>query len=250
MALHAPISKKLVSIVDCAHYNDVKVLAGFKDIECGSGSCTAIALVFVCLYTLGVPTWLYLTLRAYLSPPAKERYKNNPILARYKARIGFTCGKYEAAFWFYELLEMTRKTGLMAVTSFIRKGSYAQLFAKMLISGFFLVLLVRCSPFNSKRIFLLVTTHQFCSLATLFFMLMMKIGFFEEEGVDDGVMNNILMFIMFLPLFVASYIISAAIHESFAASCRQYLWPRIQACFRAVTRRLLACIDKHTKYAY
>ena len=57
MALHAPISKKLVSIVDCAHYNDVKVLAGFKDIECGSGSCTAIALVFVCLYTLGVPTW-------------------------------------------------------------------------------------------------------------------------------------------------------------------------------------------------
>ena len=56
MALHAPISKKLVSIVDCAHYNDVKVLAGFKDIECGSGSCTAIALVFVCLYTLGVPT--------------------------------------------------------------------------------------------------------------------------------------------------------------------------------------------------
>ena len=59
-------------------------------------------------------TRLYLTLRAYLSPPAKERYKNNPILARYKARIGFTCGKYEAAFWFYELLEMTRKTGLMA----------------------------------------------------------------------------------------------------------------------------------------
>ena len=77
---------------------------------------------------------------------------------------------------------MTRKTGLMAVTSFIRKGSYAQLFAKMLISGFFLVLLVRCSPFNSKRLFLLVSVGQFCSLATLFFMLMMKIGFFEEEG--------------------------------------------------------------------
>ena len=70
------------------------------------------------------------------------------------------------------------------------------------------------------------------------------------EGIDVGVMNNILMFIMFFPLFVAFYIISAAIHESFAASCRQYLWPRIQACFRAVTRRLLACIDNHTKYAY
>ena len=120
----------------------------------------------------------------------------------------------------------------------------------MTISGFFLVLLVRCTPFNSEKLDLLVCTGQFCSFATLFFMLMMKIGFFEEEGVDEGVMNNILMFIMFFPLFVASYIISAAIHESFAASCRQYLWPRIQACFRAVTRRLLACVDKHTKYAY
>jgi hypothetical protein len=33
------------------------------------------------------------------------------------------------------LLEMARKTGLMAVTSFLQKGSYLQLFAKMLISG-------------------------------------------------------------------------------------------------------------------
>ena len=32
-----------------------------------------------------------------------------------KARIGFICGKYEASFWYYELLEMTRKTMLMAV---------------------------------------------------------------------------------------------------------------------------------------
>ena len=47
----------------------------------------------------------------------------------------------------------------MAVTSFIRKGSYAQLFAKMLISGFFLVLLVRCSPFNSEKLDLLPNPH-------------------------------------------------------------------------------------------
>ena len=44
-------------------------------------------------------------------------------LLRYRARIGFICGKYEAGFWYYELLEMARKTGLMAVTSFIQKGA-------------------------------------------------------------------------------------------------------------------------------
>ena len=81
---------------------------------------------------------------------------------------------------------MTRKTGLMAVTSFIQKGSYAQLFAKMLISLFFFVVLVRCTPFNSEKLDLLVCTGQFCSFATLFFMLMMKIGFFEEEGWGWG----------------------------------------------------------------
>ena len=123
MTLHPPISKKLVSIIDCAQYNDVQVLSGFKDIECGSGVCTAVALIFICLYTLGVPLYVYLSLRAYLSPAAKERYKGNPILARYRARIGFICGKYEADFWYYELLEMTRKTGLMAVTSFIQQGA-------------------------------------------------------------------------------------------------------------------------------
>merc|ERR1712166_1606571 len=188
MALHPPIAKKLVTIIDCAQYNDVRVLSGFKDIECGSGTCTAVALVFICLYTLGVPLYVYLSLRAYLSPAARERFKNNPIMGRYKARIGFICGKFEAQFWYYELLEMARKTGLMAVTSFIQKGSYLQLFAKMLIS------------------------------------------FFEQEGVDVGVMNSILMFLMFFPLFVATYIIGTAIHEAFAAHIRRYMWPKIKAC--------------------
>jgi len=100
MTLHPPIGKKLVSIIDCAQYNDARVLSGFKDIECGSGSCTAIALVFICLYTLGVPLYVYQSLKAYLSPAAKERHKGSPILARYKARLGFICGKYEAGFWY------------------------------------------------------------------------------------------------------------------------------------------------------
>ena len=37
------------------------------------------------------------------------------MLGRMKSRLGFICGKFEADFWYYELLEMTRKTMLMAV---------------------------------------------------------------------------------------------------------------------------------------
>jgi hypothetical protein len=250
MALHPPIAKKLVGLVECSMYNDVPVLANFKDIECGSGSCTAVAAVFICLYTLGVPLYVYLSLRAYLSPAAKQRYQGNPILARYRARIGFICGKYEANFWYYELYEMCRKTGLMAVTSFIQKGSYSQLFAKILISGFFFVVLVRCTPFNSERLDLLVSTGQFCSLATLFMMLMMKIGFFVEEGIPVDVMNSVLMFIMFFPLFVAVYIISAAIHEAFAAHFKKVVWPKWKAAVKTILGKAWKVFDAQTKYAY
>jgi hypothetical protein len=66
---------------------------------------------------------------------------------------------------------------------------------------------------------LLVTTNHFCTLATLWFALMMKIGFFEEEGVPEDVMSRMLMAIMFLPLLVALYIISGALYEACFVSC-------------------------------
>jgi hypothetical protein len=88
-----------------------------------------------------------------------------------------------------------------------------------------------------------VCTGQFCSLATLFFMLMMKIGFFEEEGVDVGMMNAILMFIMFFPLFVALYIIGSAMHEACAAYFKFHLWPKCKAgfwrCLKAFQVRIM-----------
>ena len=122
MILHPPITKKLVGLVECTYYNDVNVLSSFKDITCGDQQCMYTALAFVPLYTIGIPLYVFLSLRAYLSPPAKKRHAGSPMLARYRARLGFICGKYEPDFWYYELLEMTRKTGLMAITSFIQTG--------------------------------------------------------------------------------------------------------------------------------
>ena len=44
---------------------------------------------------------------------------------------------------------------------------------------------------------------------------MMKIGFFEEEGVPKDVTGQILICIMFLPMMLAVYIIGNALHEAF-----------------------------------
>ena len=219
MALHAPISKKVASLLVCTWYNDVHVIDAAKTIECGNPVCVTTGLVFFFLYTLGIPVYVWLTLYYTLSPWAREKYKGSPMMARFKARHGFFCGKYEIDFWYYELLQITQRTLLIAVASFIQRGSYAQLFAKLLISGGFFVYLVRSAPFNSEKMDLLVTTNHFCTLATLWFALMMKIGFFEEEGVPEDVMSRMLMAIMFLPLLVALYIISGALYEACFVSC-------------------------------
>ena len=68
---------------------------------------------------------------------------------------------------------------------------------------------------------MLVTTSQLCTLATLFFALMMKIGFFEEEGVPKDVMGQILIYIMFLPMMLAVYIVGNALHEALFSKCLQ-----------------------------
>ena len=68
---------------------------------------------------------------------------------------------------------------------------------------------------------MLVTTSQLCTLATLFFALMMKIGFFEEEGVPKDVMGQVLICIMLLPMVLAVYIVGNALHEALFHKCLQ-----------------------------
>ena len=97
MVAHPPVSKFLLSCLECSQYNDISVLKADKRFGCGESSmCNGVAGAFLIFYTAGIPTLLAFSLRAYLSPKAKKKYKGTPTLARAKARFGFTCGKYEA----------------------------------------------------------------------------------------------------------------------------------------------------------
>merc|ERR1712127_848223 len=168
MVLHPTISKKLASILACRYYNGTSVVQAAKTISCGDSTCVVTGVCFFVLYTVGIPVYVWYSLRQFASPEAKVKLGKSPMLARYKSRMGFICGKLEADFWYYELLEMTRKTMLMAVASFIQQGGFLAIFAKLFVSG----CLFRSSPFNSDKVDMLVTTSQLCTLATLFFALM------------------------------------------------------------------------------
>ena len=115
MVLHPTISKKLASILACRYYNGTRVVQAAKTISCGDNTCVITGVFFFVLYTVGIPVYVWYSLRQFASPQAQVKLGKSPMLARYKSRLGFICGKFEADFWYYELLEMTRKTMLMAV---------------------------------------------------------------------------------------------------------------------------------------
>jgi len=53
-------------------------------VPCGTTMCSSTALVFVVIYTIGIPAYVCASLKAYLSPSATARHAGNPLLKRYK----------------------------------------------------------------------------------------------------------------------------------------------------------------------
>ena len=252
MVAHPPVSKFLLSCLECSQYNDISVLKADKRFGCGESSmCNGVAGAFLIFYTAGIPTLLAFSLRAYLSPKAKKKYKGTPTLARAKARFGFTCGKYEAEFYAYEVLEMTRKFLLTGVSTMIRAGTYSQLLVKIVITFFFFMCLVRTTPFNSPQLDMLVCTTHFCTLMTLMGALMSKIGFFAAEGVPEAVVGYIMLAIQFFPLCVAFYIVGMAmreLHADKARAAKDKLKAK-KAALKAAKLRLSGDLSEGSKYS-
>ena len=222
MVAHPPLSKMLLGCLECSWFNDLSVLKADKRLDCAAvPQCNGTAGAFLLLYTVGVPLLVGLSLRFYLSPEAKAKFKGTPMLARAKARFGFLCGKYEADFYAYEVLEICRKFLLTGVATLLRGGTYSQLLCKIVITFFFFMLLVRTTPFNSPQLDLLVCTTHFCTLMTLMGALMSKIGFFAAEGVPPEAAGYIMLIIQFFPMFVAFYIVSMAMREIHADKARR-----------------------------
>jgi len=135
--------------------------------------------------------------------------------ARYQARFGFICTRYQGGVWYYELLEMARRALLASTGIFVQRGSYAQLFAKLMTSFFFLLILTYLSPFSSPKLEQLMLVSHACILATVFFALATKIGFFAEEGVSDETMDNALIAIMLTPPVMALILLCSVLYGTY-----------------------------------
>lgn len=100
---------------------------------------------------------------------------------------------------------MMRKLLLTSVAAFLdaTRAPYSELVCKIVISFIFFVLFVNHSPKSDDLLDVVMATAQLCTFLTLFYALLLKIDFFEEEGVGPEVTGGVLIFIQVLPIVIS-----------------------------------------------
>ena len=100
---------------------------------------------------------------------------------------------------------MLRKLLLTSVSAFLdaTRKPYSEIVAKILISFAFLVLFTRYSPKSDDLLDIVMFTAQLCTFLTLFYAMLLRIEFFEEEGVSPNVVGIGLLAIQLTPLIIS-----------------------------------------------
>jgi len=212
MLAHAPLTNLLFGCLQCEWFDDLAVVKRDRALGCGEEPvCLATAGIFLPLFTLGFPLYLLYRLASYSTPWGQALLRRqqgehyDATVAQYSRRFNFFVSKYEAAFWWYELSEMLRKLLLTSVAAFLdaTRAPYSELVCKIVISFIFLGLFTRYSPKSDNLLDIVMCTAQLCTFSTLFYALLLKIDFFEAEGVSPQVTGAVLLLIQILPIVVS-----------------------------------------------
>ena len=212
MLAHAPLTNLILGCLQCEWFDDISVLKRDRALGCGEEPiCLGTAGVFVPLFTIGFPMYMLSRLASFSTPWGQARLKRehgehyDATVATYRRQFNFFVSKYEPKFWWYELSEMMRKLLLTSVAAFLdaTRAPYSELVCKIVISFVFLGLFVRYSPKDDYLLDVVMATAQLCTFLTLFYALLLKIDFFEAEGVSPAVTGGVLLFIQVLPVVVS-----------------------------------------------
>ena len=213
MLAHAPLTNLILGCLQCEWFDDISVLKRDRALGCGEEPiCLGTAGVFVPLFTIGFPMYMLSRLASFSTPWGQARLKRehgehyDATLATYRRQFNFFVSKYEPKFWWYELSEMMRKLLLTSVAAFLdaTKAPYSELVCKIAISFFFFTLFVSTSPKSDNLLDVIMATAQLCTFLTLMFALLLRIDFFEEEGVDPEAAAAVLLLIQVLPIAVSA----------------------------------------------
>jgi hypothetical protein len=106
---------------------------------------STVAALGILVYPIGTPL-LYFTL---LYRNRHKLHATGPAVtsAACRKRFGFIYGRYEPEYYWWELVEMTRKLLLTGGILFLAPGSVAQLACALVIAAYFMAAHIKCQPY-------------------------------------------------------------------------------------------------------
>ena len=109
--VHAPLTMRLLKCLNCKDFGEFSVVNEDKGIDCNSGewtTCLLTTMVFIPLYSLGIPILLFIILYRFQSPRADRVIATLPVLEdkRRQHRKRSMCSLrywWDELYWYWEL---------------------------------------------------------------------------------------------------------------------------------------------------
>eukprot|EP00944_MAST-04C_sp_MAST-4C-sp1_P005873 g5873.t1 len=140
--LYPSIGGKVFSVFRCLLVGDTHYFLNSMEMKCFVGQHAALinlSFVFVALYVLGIPIYIYFVL-----------HKNKTNLKRQDTRelYGQLYMQYEEKYWYWEIIEMLRKVFLCGGLLTVAAGTSFQIVVALLVQVFYIVTISRLMPYK------------------------------------------------------------------------------------------------------
>jgi hypothetical protein len=141
--------------------------------------------------------------------------------------ISFLWSAYDPAFWFWEIIETTRRIVLTAVLSILAPGTSLQTILSILLAIFYLQLYSVCTPYDDAEDDALANIGQVQVFLTFFVALILRNGLLHEEW--DSLLGILLIVINTLLYFLPVYFFGRRLVDAYCALVQRQLQQRRRA---------------------
>jgi hypothetical protein len=180
---------------------DISVLHVDYSIDCSSPEYTMLYIVsvlFMMLWPIGVPFGLWLAMYKVRMAIASQ---DEEIIEKF----GFVLEDYKTEYWYWEVVELSRKLILSGLISLVNRGSIAQTVLATLISFFFFAFTVRAQPYNSTRLNMLKVFSEFQMFGVLLICVVLQTHAIPSFGAEVVTLDGYGLTQVYMTMAVESF---------------------------------------------
>jgi hypothetical protein len=217
---YPPVSKKTLEFFQCSEeIVSVTYMQADYRLQCYDErwmSYLPIVIGCVLLYPLGIP--LYFGSKLWLN--RNEIISDDGEVSKFESRYAFFYSSYKDEAFMWDVVELVRKLLLTAVIILVKPGSDTQTIVGLLVTLFFLFLLLWWHPYKSKVDEYVAVASQLALTITMLFGVLLKTQVLHKEewnihalGVLLLAMNGAVVVFVMLTLILLCYQNARSIRE-------------------------------------